>query len=63
MQHQFYSSKLQLSHAFLRLSLNNPSYLSEAQTIFELSMKKILATTGHVLHTKVYKETDAQGTV
>ncbi len=26
-------------------------------------MKKILATTGQVLHTKVYKETDAQGTV
>jgi hypothetical protein len=53
---QFYSSKLQLAHAFLRVNIKDQQYLSEAVTIFEHSLKGLLQKTksGKVLQVKTY---------
>ena len=48
-----------MTHCFLRLNLADSTYLEEAQTVFELSMKKLLGPSGFVLHTKVYKNAEA----
>lgn len=51
---QFYSTKLQLAHAFLRIDIKDHKYLSEAQTIFEHTMKDLLhsSQSGMVLQVK-----------
>ena len=57
MQHQFYSTKLQLNHAFLRINIKDEQYLGEAQTIFEHSLKQLLGqpeTEGKILQTKTF---------
>jgi hypothetical protein len=45
----------------LRLNLADATYLDEAQTVFEVSMKKLLGASGFVLHTKAYKNIDNAG--
>ena len=58
MQNQFYSQKLQLSHAFLRINIKEERYLGEAQVIFEQAMKNLFSkdksNSGRVMQTKTF---------
>jgi hypothetical protein len=68
----FYSTKLQLTHAFLRFNVRYPQErLGEAYNIFDQTMKQLLnqapntsaasseaALSGKIMHIKTYTEKD-----